>query len=197
MGTTRPCPTAPQLTYPTDGGANYRSYSFLLGFSLNRFSIAAGASVNINVRVALPAGVNILTGYDTVVQVSSQRDPNQTNKTINRVYAGFVKLNKSLVRAGENVPGAEVTYTTAYENISSTGGNGSVELTATDLVITENGNAAPNNWGTTTDHVVGSATDTRSGTITGDTAGSTLLTVTIPSLSPGASGTFTFKRRIK
>ncbi|MCB1024778.1 MAG: hypothetical protein KDB79_10330, partial [Acidobacteria bacterium] len=63
--------------------------------------------------------------------------------------------------------------------------------------ITENGNTSPNNWGTTTDQVVGSGVDSGTGTVAGDTLGSTLLTDTIPTLAPGGSGTFTFKRTIK
>jgi hypothetical protein len=63
-------------------------------------------------------------------------------------------------------------------------------------LITENGSVAPNNWATFTDHLVG-ATDTLSGTITGDTAGSNLLTDLVPSVTPGQSGVFTFKRTIK
>ena len=193
-------PAGATIEISTDGGTTFTTVSG--GGSVN-LAVAAGASSNINVKVVLPAGLNILTGHDTVIRAASQSDPTKTNETINRAYTGFIKLSKivdtrsadpNIVSSG---PGAEITYTVAYENISSTGGNGSVKLTANDLVITADGNAAPNNWGTTTDHVVGSAADTSNGTITGDTAGSTLLTVTISSLPPGASGTFTFKRRIK
>ena len=191
-------PTAPAsatVEISTDGGITYTTVSG--GGNVN-LAVAAGTSSNINVRVTLPAGLNILTGYNTVVRVASQIDTTKTNETINRVYTGFVRFDKSVsIAGGRPIPGAELTHEIKYTNISSIGGNGSVGLTTTNLVITADGNANPNNWGTTTDHVVGSATDTSNGTITGDTAGSTLLTVTIPSLLPGASGTFTFKRKIK
>ena len=80
--------------------------------------------------------------------------------------------------------------------MSSSGGTNNVTLTATDIVITENGATGPNNWATFTDHVVG-ATDTLGGTIAGDTVGSNLLSDTIASLSAGQSGVFTFRRQIK
>ncbi len=70
-------------------------------------------------------------------------------------------------------------------------------LTINNLVITEDGNAVPNNWGSTTDQVAGSASDSRGGTITGDTAGSTALTDTVSSIAPGQSGVLRFKRRIR
>ena len=77
------------------------------------------------------------------------------------------------------------------------GGTGNVTLTVNSLVITEDGSAAPNNWASTTDQVVGSAVDSSGGTIAGDSAGSSVLTDTVSTLAPGASGTFVFKRRIK
>jgi hypothetical protein len=66
------------------------------------------------------------------------------------------------------------------------------------MVITEDGNDAPNNWAANTTHVVGSASDSRGGTITGDAAvNSTLLTDTVSTtLAPGEFGTFTFRRKI-
>ncbi|MDQ3255077.1 MAG: hypothetical protein M3R15_14435, partial [Acidobacteriota bacterium] len=94
-------------------------------------------------------------------------------------------------------PGADIEYVISYSNVSSGGGTNNSTLTVNNLVITEAGNAAPNNWGTTTDQVAGSASDTLGGTIAGDTAGSVLLTDTVTSLTPGQSGVFRFKRRIK
>jgi hypothetical protein len=80
------------------------------------------------------------------------------------------------------------------------GGAGCVNLTANNLVITEDGVLNPpanmNNWAGYTDHEVG-ATDSLGGSITGDVIGSSLLTDTVNSLAPGQSGVFTFKRKIK
>ncbi len=162
------------------------------------------ALVNYQVRVTLPAGNLILTGYNTVIRATSQNDTSKTNDTIDRVYTGFVRLNKTATVANatgvggatDPVPGAVITYVITYTNVSATIVGGSLGLTASNLVITENGNVAPNNWGTTTDREP-SASDSGTGTVAGDTVGSSLLTDTIPSLAPGASGTFTFKRKIK
>jgi hypothetical protein len=168
--------------------------------------LTPGSTANYQVRVTIPAGQPVLTGLDTIVNATSQNDSTKINATIDRVYCGYLKLSKTasinnttgIGGALDAVPGAVVTYNIAYENISSAGGTGSVTLPATNVVITENGTVAPNNWGTTTNHVIGSATDSNGGTIVGDSvATSTLLTDTIPSLAPGATGTFSFKRTIK
>ena len=97
--------------------------------------------------------------------------------------------------ATDPVPGALIEYTISYSNLASTGGVGNLGLTLSSIVITENGNTAPNNWGTTTTQVVGSSADA-GGTITGDTAASTVLTDSVASLAPQASGTFKFRRKI-
>jgi hypothetical protein len=101
--------------------------------------------------------------------------------------------------ATDAVPGADITYTITYTNImtSAAVGTGNSTLAATNLVITENGSTGSNNWGTTTTQIVGSATDSNSGTITGDAAASTVLTDTVASVAAGSNGTFVFKRKIK
>jgi hypothetical protein len=68
-----------------------------------------------------------------------------------------------------------------------------VKLTATNLVITEDGLAAPNNWGTYTTHT-GSPSDSGSGTVV--IVSATMYTDTVASLGPGASAVFTFQRSI-
>ncbi|HET6975539.1 MAG TPA: hypothetical protein VFI24_04400 [Pyrinomonadaceae bacterium] len=167
-------------------------------------AIAFGASANYTVAVTLPGGKVVLTGYDTVIRATSGTTPAATNDTIDRVYTGFLRLVKAssvsnttgVGGATDAVPGAVITYTITYTNVSSTGGSNNITLTATNIVITEDGAALPNNWATFTDHVVG-ATDSLGGSITGDAAGSNLLTDTVPSLGPGQSGVFTFRRQIK
>lgn len=167
-------------------------------------AIAFGASANYTVDVTLPLGNLVLTGYDTVIRATSANTVTSTNDTIDRVYTGFIWLNKSVIVANgtgvggatDAVPGAEITYTITYTNVSSSGGTNNVTLTATNIVITENGATGPNNWATYTDHVVG-ATDSLAGIITGDSLGSNVLTDTIASLAAGQSGVFTFKRVIK
>ena len=167
-------------------------------------AIAFGASANYTVAVTLPLGQVVLTGYDTVIRATSANTVASTNDTIDRVYTGFVQLTKTATVANatgvggltDSVPGAVITYAITYTNVSSSGGTGNVTLTATNIVITENGATLPNNWATFTDHVVG-ASDTLGGTIVGDTVGSNLLTDTIASLSAGQSGVFSFLRQIK
>lgn len=166
-------------------------------------AIAFGGSANYTVSVTLPAGLTVLTGYDTVIRATSGNTPASTNDTIDRLYTGFVQLTKAATVANatgvggptDSVPGAVITYSITYTNVSSSGGTGNVTLTATNIVITENGANAPNNWATYTTHVVG-ATDSLGGAITGDAIGSTVLTDTIASLAAGQSGVFTFKRQI-
>lgn len=167
-------------------------------------AISFGGSANYTVAVTLPAGMVVLTGFDTVIRATSANTPASTNDTIDRVYTGFVRLDKAVSVTNSTgvggptdaVPGAVITYTITYTNVSSTGGSNNVTLTATNIVITEDGSVLPNNWATFTDHVVG-ATDSLGGTITGDAIGSNLLTDTIASLSAGQSGVFTFRRQIK
>jgi hypothetical protein len=171
--------------------------------------VAFGASQNVFIRITAPAGKTVLTGYNTLLRATSTIPLTaSSNDTIDRLYTGFIRLLKTVTvnnttgvgGATDPVPGAQLIYAITYDNISSSGGDANnVRLTATNIVITEDGNAAPpspNNWGTTTNHVVG-ATDTLGGTITGDTAGSTVLTDSVASLAPSQSGVFTFKRQIK
>ena len=161
-------------------------------------AIAFGASANYTVDVTLPLGQTVLTGYDTVIRATSANTVTSTNDTIDRVYTGFVRLVKTATVTNgtgvggptDSVPGAVITYAITYTNVSSSGGTGNVTLTATNVVITENGASLPNNWATFTDHVVG-ASDTLGGVIVGDAVGSNLLTDTIASLSAGTSGVFT------
>ncbi len=195
-------PSGATVEISINGGTSYTTVSG--GGSVN-LAVAFANSADFLVRVTLPTGQTVLTGYDTVIRATSQNDTTKTNDTIDRTYTGFISLVKSVSvtngtgvgGATDPVPGAVITYTITYTNVSSSGGSGSVVLTAANLIITEDGNSAPNNWGTTTDQVVGSASDSGTGVIAGDSAGSSLLTDTIASLAPGISGTFTFGRTIK
>ena len=152
----------------------------------------------------MPAGLKALTGYDTVVRATSTIDPAVTNETIDRIYTGFIRLDSATRFVGPNstqdiskaVPGSELEFAVTYTNISSAGGVGNSLLTARNLVINENGKAAPNNWATTTEHIVG-ASDNQGGHILGDREGSTSLTLIVTRLGPGQSGVFKFRRRIR
>ena len=166
--------------------------------------VAYHASGTFFVQVTAPAGIKVLTGFDTVIRATSTINAAVTNDTIDRLYTGFIRIDKTVnvVNAtgsgsiADATPGAEIEFAITYSNISSDDGVGSSLLTAHNIIINENGYAAPNNWGATTEHVVG-ASDNRGGLINGDRAGSTSLTDMIMTLEPGQSGVFKFRRRIK
>jgi hypothetical protein len=197
-------PTVPAgftVEISTNGGTTYTAVSSTLSTTI---AIPFGTSANILVRVTAPAGQTVLTGYASTIRAVSGVTNTNNNATINRLYTGFIRMLKAFTinnatgvgAVTDAVPGAEITYTITYDNISSSGGTNNATLTASNLVITEDGLAAPNNWGTYTIHVVG-ATDSLGGTITGDALLSTSLTDTVTTLAPGVSGIFTFRRVIK
>ncbi|HEX7999781.1 MAG TPA: hypothetical protein VF528_15445 [Pyrinomonadaceae bacterium] len=179
-------------------------------------NVARNSTANYTVQVTLPSGQTVLTGFDVVLRATSTNTPASVNNTIDRTYTGFIRLVKQTPvqvingtgKGGptDAVPGAVIVYSIAYENI--TGGNGAGAnnglLTATNIVISEDGSVGTNNWATTTTMVlVPAPSDSNGGTITdGATAGAVTATTnflkdTIASLAPGASGTFTFRRAIK
>ncbi|MEJ7576620.1 MAG: hypothetical protein WKF74_06420 [Pyrinomonadaceae bacterium] len=184
--------------------------------------LAPGATATVWVRVRAPLGIAVLAGYDTVIRAESINTTGQTNDTINRLYTGFMRMDKTATVINETpngngsddpgpddaVPGADIIYDIVYTNISTANPAGNTTnstLTASNIVITEDGNVGnadptnPNNWGDTTTHV--SAANTRNGnpdgTITGNAPLSTSYVVNPTPLAPGQTGTFTFRRRIK
>ena len=188
-----------------DNGATYTIVTTnTLNLPLNQDQKA-----DILVRVTAPAGTNVLeeNGFPVVVRAASTLTPTAFNETIDRFYTGFLRMDKTATvinntgvgSTTDAVPGAIIEYAITYRNISaaSANGSGNGELNVSNLVITENGAASPNNWGATTDQVVGSASDTRGGTIVGDAAGSSLLTDTVPTLAPQQLGVFKFRRVIR
>jgi hypothetical protein len=213
-------PTGFLVEISTDNGVTYTTVMTTAGVaSTTTIAISFGQSKDIKVRITAPTGKTVLTAYSSVVRAVSGLTSTNQNDTIDRLYTGFIKmvkaysiLNTTVDSTGvlvgtstDPVPGAVITYTITYTNVSSPDGlfpstaavgTGNSPITASNLVITEDGAVAPNNWATYTDHVVG-ATDTLSGTITGDALLSTVLTDTVSTIAPGASGVFTFKRVIK
>jgi len=198
-------PTSPagfMVEISIDNGDNY----FKLETANPSVAMAIGyrAAAIMLVRITAPAGLQILTGFDTVIRVTSTATPAATNDTIDRVYTGFIRLDKSATVVNATgtdgsataTPGAEIEFAITYSNVSSASGVGNSLLTAHNLVISENGNSALNNWGLTTEHVVG-ASDTQGGQIIGDRDGSTSLTDIVSTLEAGQSGVFKFKRKVK
>lgn len=195
-------PTVPAgftVEVSTNGGGSYTTVS---GGGSVSLAIAFASSANISVRITEPAGKTVLTGYDTIIRVTSTVTPAANNKTIDRLYTGFVRLDKAFTVANgtgvgaatDPVPGAVITYNITYTNVSSSNGDANcVKLTASSLVITEDGLAAPNNWGTYTTNS-GSPSDSGTGVVV--TVSATKYTDTIASLAPGVSKVFTFLRTI-
>jgi hypothetical protein len=195
-------PTVPAgftVEVSTNGGGSYTTVS---GGGSVTLTIAHGSSSNINVRITEPAGQTVLNGYSSVIRATSGATPTASNSTIDRLYTGFVRLDKTFSvsngtgvgGATDPVPGAVITYNITYTNVSTSNGDANcVKLTASNVVITEDGLAAPNNWGTYTTNS-GSPSDSASGTVV--TVSATKYTDTIASLAGGASGVFTFMRSI-
>jgi hypothetical protein len=195
-------PTVPAgftVEVSTNGGGSYTTVS---GGGSTTLAIAFASSANILVRITEPAGKTVLTGYDTIIRATSVSTPAANNKTIDRLYTGFVRLDKAFSVANgtgvgaatDAVPGAVITYTITYTNVSTSNGDANcVKLTASNVVITEDGLSAPNNWGTYTTNS-GSPSDSGTGAVV--TVSATKYTDTIASLAPGASAAFTFKRSI-
>ena len=195
-------PTVPAgftVEVSTNGGTSYTTVS---GGGSVSLAIAFASTANINVRITAPSGKTVLTGYDTIVRVTSTITPASFNKTIDRLYTGFVRLDKAFTVANSTgvgaatdpVPGAVITYNITYTNVSTSNGDANcVKLTASNVVITEDGLAGTNNWGTYSTNS-GSPSDSGSGTVV--TVSATKYTDTIASLGSGASAVFTFKRSI-
>ncbi|HWT00340.1 MAG TPA: hypothetical protein VN256_08840 [Pyrinomonadaceae bacterium] len=191
------------------------------GNAIPAIPINFGATADYQVEVTLPAGKTVLTGYDTVLRATSGNTNTEYNETIDRVYTGFIELTKTATvsnttgvgAATDPVPGAQIIYTITYKNVSSepAGGAGNVTLSASNIVISEDGTPSPgntNNWATYTTMVLGppaawNPSDTLGGNITDGstngavTAATNFLKDTIAGpLGPQQQGTFTFRRLI-
>ncbi len=183
----------------TNGGGSYTTVS---GGGSTTLAVGFGSSANILVRVTVPVGQTVLTAFSSTIRATSTVTPAANNKTIDRSYTGFIQLSKTFSVANgtgvgaatDAVPGAVITYNITYTNISSSNGDANcVRLTASNLVINEDGLVAPNNWGTYTTNS-GAPSDSGSGVVA--TVSATRYTDTVASVAPGASGIFTFKRSI-
>jgi hypothetical protein len=183
----------------TNGGASYTDVSSGGTVSL---ALSFGTSADIHVQVTVPAGQPVLNAFATTIRATSTIMPGSNNRTIDRAYTGFIHLSKTASVANgtgvggatDAVPGAIITYAITYANISTSNGDADcVKLTASNLVITEDGLLAPNNWGSNTTNS-GSPSDSGSGVVV--TVSATKYTDTVASLAPGASAIFTFMRLI-
>ncbi|MDT7806505.1 MAG: hypothetical protein QOJ70_318 [Acidobacteriota bacterium] len=207
-------PTVPAgftVQMSTNGGT---SFTTLSGGGSTTLAVAFGASANVIVRVTAPAGSAVLQsgGFGVTLRATSGLTNTQKNDTRDNLYTGFLKLVKSSLvfnatgvgAATDPVPGAAIEYTVTYSNVSVGGGGaGCVNLVASNIVISEDGSAAPNNWAANTTQVTSPApSDSNGGTITdGNTNGAvtaacTFLKDAAGTLNPGVSKAFVFRRRI-
>ena len=206
-------PTVPAgftVAISTNGGGSFTTVS---GGGSTTLAVAFGASANFIVRVTAPSGSAVLQGFSTTIRATSGISAGQSNDTIDRLYTGFLRLVKSQTVINgtsvggptDAVPGADIEYTITYSNVSVGGGGaGCVDLVASNVVISEDGSAAPNNWASTTTQVLSPApSDNNGGTITdGTTNGAVTATTTFlkdaaGTVNPGVSKAFVFRRRIK
>lgn len=172
----------------------------------NSITVAVGyrAAVILFVRITAPGGLPVLQAFETVIRATSTVSPAVTNETINRIYTGFIRLENAQAivnRTGvggpsDAVPGAQVEFIITYSNISSMNGVDCALLIAYNLVISADRRKPPNNWGVTTDHIVG-ASDNRGGLIVGDRPNSQSLSNVVMRLEAGESGVFRFRRMIR
>ncbi|WP_237989920.1 DUF7925 domain-containing protein [Nostoc sp. UHCC 0870] len=159
-------------------------------------NVPAGTNVNYGVEIDLPAGTQLSTDIDRgfPVPITAFVDDGTgglgsetvRNTTIDRVYTGYLKLEKLsriLDANGQPVAGADgqlsdtakspvpgniIEYVIQYSNISEPqSGNNNIILNASNVVINENGVTSPNNWALDNDsngqidtsNIIGSATD--------------------------------------
>ena len=172
-------------------------------------SVAPLVPLTYKTRVTLPTGATPLTGYDTALTATSVTTPTSSNTTIDRIYAGYLQMVKTATVANatgvggltDPVPGAVITYIITYTNIATAPvGIGNVNLDALAVVITEDGDAAPNNWAPNTNHVA-LPIDSRAGVVvtsasTGAVANGKYVD-TVGTVPAGQSGILTILRTIK
>lgn len=198
-------PTVPagytvEVNDPAAGG----TFTTISGGGSLTVPVAAGGDHNIIVRVTAPSGITVLTGYSSLLRARSGITPQNFNETIDRVWTGFIRADKSVTVTNgtgiggptDAVPGAILNYSVVYTNLAASSGSGNADLTATNVQIVEDGNAAPNNWGTTADSLA-NINSTIAGTLLLLSAPNVGFTYTIASLTPGQSGTLTFTVRVR
>jgi hypothetical protein len=214
------------LTVPTTGSVNYgveidlpAGTAQMTGFPVSITSFANGAPAVIDPTTGT-------TTFPAVVLAAGDKDVingnDAQNITIDRLYTGYLKMAKEAqvykIEGGVTTivspfsssapkaePGQYIEYRIKYSNISeaASAGSNSVGLAANNIKIKENGTTGGNNWGPVTTHKPNTAQD-GNGVITYDsgakTNGDTVIGEyidTVPTLAPGAFGTFTFTRQVK
>jgi len=121
----------------------------------------------------VPAGKTVLTPFSTVIRATLDRHSRCQQQHDRSLLYGLRSSGQDSDRGQRNwrgrtnrsCSGAVITYAVTYTNVSSSNGDANcVKLTASNLVITEDGLAAPNNWGTYTTNS-GSPSDSGAGVV--------------------------------
>ena len=203
---------------------------------VNVGDVLGGASVNYTVTVDLPTG-EALDAVGIPIVAFPDDDPTlspgytgetTSNITIDRLYTGFMSLTKQArvldangteripftdnFAATQNIaPGEFIEYQIEYQNISTPAGSGSgnVLLNANNFVITENGSAGTNTWGSNTNHVQSTVVtqgtveytdEIAPNTVSADPVDGTRVDEyenTVGTVSPGNSGSLIFRREVQ
>jgi hypothetical protein len=199
----------------TDNGTNWTtlvSNGAATGAANPTLAVAFGSTANYKVEITLPSALPVLAGYNTVIRATSANTATVHNDTIDRVYTGFIQLNKAaqiinstgIGGATDPVPGAVIEYTITYTNVSSSAGSNNGLLNATSVTITDLGTGG-NNWTANANYVAGSASSQLVTPVATPNYGSISVSgspvdsvaVTLPGLQAGVSGTFKFRVTIK
>jgi len=106
------------LTYLSSQGWNYNFYNG--GIPVTNVTLAPGASVNITVRLTVPAGATVGTVETGVLTATGQITLVLDSATdVTAIVAGNLQLTKSVLPAGAQLPGTDLTYTVDYQNIGA------------------------------------------------------------------------------
>jgi len=106
------------LTFASSQGWNYSFYD--AGVPVTSVVLAAGASVNITVRLTVPAGATVGTVETGVLTATGQVTLVSDNATdVTQIVAGSLQLTKSVIPAGDQLPGTDLTYTVDYQNVGT------------------------------------------------------------------------------
>ncbi len=198
--------TTVPLTYGGVSAAytyNGTQWTLTGGTAISIPALAAGTSVNYTAAVQLPANTPLSTdtqkGFPVTILANVDANNNgipdsgePTNKTIDRLYTGFLQVTKlarivaadgttiiqnySAGPTSANIqPGRYIDYQITYTNISSAAGSGvgNTLLNAAGATVIEDGTSGSNNWALGgpggilyTSNVVGTALDSGGGAVT-------------------------------
>jgi len=108
------------LTYTSSQGWTY-VFLDALNAPISSVTLAPGASANVSARLTVPAGATLGTVEVGVLTATGQVTLATDNATdVTTITAGNLSLAKSVSPTGDQVPGADLTYTVDYQNLGAT-----------------------------------------------------------------------------